>query len=227
MSTMSSFRKNQAIAPFDSTSGQSFRDYVLKQTMTIHQQAEDSRWMHKITSGEVTKSEYARYVGTLYFIYQHLEQLAEKPDVPESIRMFVRQVARATALATDYKMLTDFSINEQQSSFKKIKALNNYVTYLDQIAHEPFKLLAHLYVRYGGDMAGGRVIRKKLLDMEWDASTLNFFDLGDKDQLVEFRKNLHNLLNRIPENYHGNETAFVEESMTSFEQNIAILEELS
>lgn len=125
-------------------------------TAEKHKEAESHPFVKILFSGEIEPQFYATYLYNLHTHYNHIEVYSAMhyltKDLPSEWR-------RADLINEDYKELW----NNPDSTPKLLESTTPYMDHirlLDQI--NPNEILAHLYVRHMGDLAGGQMIAKKV-----------------------------------------------------------------
>lgn len=160
----------------------------------MHDEINSSPAALLLTSGDLAKSEYIRFLFMLWHIYDTLERaLFEHRGHPVIFHIYHPRVfSRATALSFDICHLLD-TVTWQTDPlyvafFNDIPA--PVQEYCDRIAYlgrvdapeEDVNLLAsHAYVRYLGDLSGGQIIRRKII------KAYNLYDDGDGIAFYTFR----------------------------------------
>lgn len=125
-----------------------------EQTYAKHREAETQPFVKELLGGSITKERYATFLYNLHPIYNVLETFA----IINGLMDGIQEIRRAPAINEDY--------NELWSSSEPPKLCPTVPKYLDYIKKElatnPEKLMAHLYVRHMGDLAGGQTIAKQV-----------------------------------------------------------------
>ncbi|MEK9696633.1 MAG: biliverdin-producing heme oxygenase [Candidatus Poseidoniales archaeon] len=147
-------------------------------TADQHKVAERQGFAKKLLSGKIDTYEYVTYLYNMGFIYNTLENIAWQAGVLEGIE----SIRRADKIWTDYEELLDgYSIPPM------LNITDEYCEYFRSIRNEPSKLLAHIYVRHMGDMAGGQMIAKKI------PGKGRFYEFEDVESLkLKLREKLNN-----------------------------------
>jgi heme oxygenase len=78
--------------------------------------------------------------------------------MPHGLLTGLPDIRRAPAILADYLELHD----PKQEEPKILPATENYIKYILSIKDAPQRLMAHLYVRHMGDLAGGQMIAKRV-----------------------------------------------------------------
>lgn len=200
--------------------------------------------MQGLLQGEMESESYSSYLRQYFFIYHHLERWVRQ-SLWLDLKDFVRKVAREEALVHDYKFMLaevpDFiweggSVTLFVSEHESEKAVPVVASYLDMIDYpgsgefrilpEDLHLLAHAYVRYGGDLAGGQWLVEKIKAAGIPDKQLSFYDFGDEVQVKALREQLGALINSLPERYPGCEWVFTQLVIRIYEKNYALMEGL-
>lgn len=123
-------------------------------TADKHKDAERQAFVKELLGGSITEERYATFLYNLHPIYNVLETFAMVngllADIPE--------VRRAPKIQADYQELWT-----KTEPPKLCPSVPKYMTYIkDELANDPDRLMAHLYVRHMGDLAGGQMIAKRV-----------------------------------------------------------------
>lgn len=123
-------------------------------TAEKHKAAERQEFVKELLGGSITEERYATFLYNLHPIYNVLEAFAMVNgllgDIPE--------VRRAPAIQEDYQELWKGSTPP-----KLCPTVPKYMQYIkDELSNDPDRLMAHLYVRHMGDLAGGQMIAKRV-----------------------------------------------------------------
>jgi heme oxygenase (biliverdin-producing, ferredoxin) len=167
-------------------------------TWSKHQTAERTVFARKLLRG-IDVYDYACYLFQLAPIYLTLENYARNLGILQKLP----GIDRADSIRTDLFELVggDHDLEYVPSSLK-------YKDYLDTIANDHNKILAHLYVRHMGDLYGGQMISKVI-----PGSGL-FYKFENRQELIS---NMRSLLS----------DDLADEANIAFEYAIAILEDLN
>jgi heme oxygenase (biliverdin-producing, ferredoxin) len=185
-----------------------------ERTKGLHAAVENTTLMKDVLEGNVTKEEYSAYVAALHVIYRDLEEQLEVWSHVPCLQSFVTEnfkvLFRKTALSKDLLSLG-------AESLIPVEGAVNYGNRLKEIARtRPHALIAHIYVRYLGDLFGGRMIKKRIEQMWPDAVAL--YHYTHLEGLVKsFKENLDRIClqeNEIQE--------ILEEADWAFAQHVII-----
>lgn len=162
-------------------------------TMVAHKNAETSTFMKQLFKGECSKESYQFYLWALHEVYQTLEQSIEYLKTHEVInKLYFPQLFRLQTLKNDldeWHFPTDCNVPLSVRDAVKL-----YCDRIDQLSKEqPELLIAHIYVRYLGDLSGGQMLKKVLPKNFNKQNGFNFYDFPNLDAeqtKIEFRKRL-------------------------------------
>jgi heme oxygenase len=123
-------------------------------THEAHRNAETQPFVKILFSGKINPELYAAYLKNQHPCYEILEVCA----MPHGLLNGLPDIRRAPAILEDYLELHDTTKEEP----KILEATENYIKYILSIKDEPQRLMAHIYVRHMGDLAGGQMIAKRV-----------------------------------------------------------------
>ena len=124
-------------------------------TMRQHTNAERQKFAGVLMSGKISDSAYLRYLKNQYYCYYALENNT-KFNLPDD------RLKRSEKILEDVKELQHklYESNRDMADALTESTLK-YGSYVDTIkTKEDF--MAHVYVRYLGDLRGGQMIKKKV-----------------------------------------------------------------
>jgi len=170
-----------------------------EQTYEKHKEAETQPFIKEIFQKKVSKHKYAEYLYQLYLIYHAMENIAgPKLGAYEGIP----GLYRSKAIFEDFQELAvpDKTYTIKESTLK-------YIQYIMDIT-EHNDLLAHMYVRYLGDLNGGQIFAKLI------PGSGTMFQFENKEELTNnFRAKLNDNMGL--------------EACVAFDFNIAIVKEFN
>jgi heme oxygenase len=170
-----------------------------EQTQEKHKEAETQPFIKEIFQKKVSKHKYAEYLYQLYLIYHAMENIAgPKLGAYEGIP----GLYRSKAIFEDFQELAvpDKTYTIKESTLK-------YIQYIMDIT-EHNDLLAHMYVRYLGDLNGGQIFAKLI------PGSGTMFQFENKEELTNnFRAKLNDNMGL--------------EACVAFDFNIAIVKEFN
>ena len=122
-------------------------------TLKEHRFAEEQDFAHLMMSGNIEIPVYFHYLMNQYFIYSVLENTHY--NLPDS------RLARADAIDADMEELK-LQDPIPMSCYDLTPSTEEYIQYVKENIHTENQDLAHIYVRYLGDLRGGQMIAKKV-----------------------------------------------------------------
>ena len=125
-------------------------------THEAHQNAERQEFVKILFSGKINPKLYATFLKNQHPCYEILEEcammhpglLADMPDVRQ-----------APKIDEDFQELWGKDNEEKPELLPVVK---KYMDHIMSIKDDPKKLMAHIYVRHMGDLAGGQMISKRV-----------------------------------------------------------------
>lgn len=123
-------------------------------TADKHREAERTVFVKELLGGSITEERYATFLFNLHPIYHVLEMFAMLNGSLDDLN----DLCRAKAIHEDYlELWTDTKPPETCPTVER------YLKYIkDELAPNPERLFAHIYVRHMGDLAGGQMIAKRV-----------------------------------------------------------------
>ena len=123
-------------------------------THEAHKNAETQPFVKILFSGKISPKLYSAYLKNQHPCYEILEVCA----MPHGLLTGLPDMRRAPAILADYLELH----NPDDAEPTILPAVQNYIKYILSIKDDPKRLMAHLYVRHMGDLAGGQLIAKRV-----------------------------------------------------------------
>ncbi|ORX56152.1 hypothetical protein DM01DRAFT_1362437 [Hesseltinella vesiculosa] len=208
-------------------------------TKVIHRAAETSVFTRRFLKGDITREEYGRYLLSLYFVYQKMEDLLKRHKDHPVVKLiyFPEELNREMTLVQDldYFYGKDLAAALRMDPMSKTPAVQSYLDTLDAACSvSPSLLIAHSYSRYLGDLSGGQMLAKRLKkcilhlqedDASWDSTdglAFYHFNLGNQ---AEFKDYFRHQLNGAQVDADMRDL-IVQEAVRSFELNIAVFDEV-
>lgn len=124
-------------------------------TKEAHTNAERQEFVKILFSGKINPKLYAVYLKNQHPQYELLEVCAMAAGV---LNGFPEDIRQAPKILADFQELWD----EKDGDPEVLNATKKYIDHIMSIKHDPQKLMAHIYVRHMGDMAGGQMIAKRV-----------------------------------------------------------------
>jgi len=123
-------------------------------TKDAHTNAEKQPFVKILFSGQIDPLLYAIYLYNQFQIYDMLETHALMSGLLKDLP----KIQRAPRIHEDFYELWP----RGDAPPTELPATTAYKQYLTQIREDPTKLMAHIYVRHMGDLAGGQMIAKRV-----------------------------------------------------------------
>ena len=123
-------------------------------TAEKHKAAERTEFVKELLGGSITEERYATFLFNIHPIYHVLESFSIINGSMDGLQ----DLCRATAIYNDYLELW-----QDTKPPELCPTVNRYLKYIkDELASNPDRLFAHIYVRHMGDLAGGQMIAKRV-----------------------------------------------------------------
>jgi heme oxygenase len=123
-------------------------------THDAHKNAERQEFVKIMFSGNINPKLYATFLKNQHPCYEILEVCA----MPHLLLHGLPDIRRAPAILSDFRELW----SEADGEATILPTTNRYIEYILSIKDQPERLMAHIYVRHMGDLAGGQMIAKKV-----------------------------------------------------------------
>jgi heme oxygenase len=138
----------------------SFSTVIRTASHEQHTEAETSTFMSDLLGGRLGVEAYARYTEQLWFVYEALEDGAERLASHPVAGPFIRpELFRLPALERDLAHLRGPG---WRAALSALPATRAYAARVRECAEQwPGGYIAHHYTRYLGDLSGGQIIRDK------------------------------------------------------------------
>ena len=136
-----------------------FSQSLRERTWTGHGDSEGASFMRDLMEGRGTRDDYIALVAQHYFIYEALEQAAERfAGDPVAAPFISPQLTRLPALELDLEFLLG---PDWRAQITPVPSTERYVDRIRAVADEGWSggFVAHHYTRYLGDLSGGQIIR--------------------------------------------------------------------
>jgi len=124
-------------------------------TKDAHTNAERQEFVKILFSGTINPKLYATFLKNQHPCYEILEVCA----MPHQLLHGLPDIRRASAIHSDFEELWD---DEVDGKPHMLSTTEKYIKYILSIKDDPKRLMAHIYVRHMGDLAGGQMIAKKV-----------------------------------------------------------------
>jgi heme oxygenase len=146
-------------------------------TRALHAEAERSGFVAALLAGRGTREGYALWLRNLWLAYDALEAALPRSRISPLIDP---RVFRAAALTQDLATLAG-------AAWRGLPALPEGIAYAAHVARGgDAALVAHAYVRYLGDLNGGRALRRIVQrSLGLDDRALNFYAYAESPEVLE------------------------------------------
>lgn len=187
-------------------------------TRGLHSAAERAGVMPRLLRGELPLPRYVALLHQLQALYDALEAALQQHQHRPGSLPWLPALARGAALRADLQHL------DPGGTPRLVAPMQDYVAHLARLAQDPTApLAAHAYVRYLGDLAGGRVLHRVV------ARAYGLQDAGlrfyafDTDT-AQLGLALRAALDALPAGHHG---AIVAEAQAAFRRHVDLFEALA
>jgi heme oxygenase len=123
-------------------------------TKDLHTEAEKQPFVKELFSGKIDPKLYATYLLNQHAMYELLEVCSMQHGLLNDMQ----DIRRGPHIFSDFLELWP----DADTRPNLLPATQKYIDHIMSIKDDPKKLLAHLYVRHMGDLAGGQMIAKKV-----------------------------------------------------------------
>jgi heme oxygenase len=123
-------------------------------TKDAHTKAERQAFVKVLFSGNINPDLYATFLFNQHPCYNVLEAFA----LDNRIINDLPDIRRSPYIYEDYEELWE----DTSTPPTLLPVVKDYLAHLASIKDDPKKLMAHIYVRHMGDLAGGQMIAKKV-----------------------------------------------------------------
>lgn len=124
-------------------------------TKVNHTNAERQEFVKILFSGTIDPKLYATYLYNQFPMYELLEVCA----MPHGLLSDMPGILRAKAIRADFEELWG---SDEEDRPKMCAVTKQYMDHIMKIKDDSKLLMAHIYVRHMGDLAGGQMIAKKV-----------------------------------------------------------------
>jgi heme oxygenase (biliverdin-producing, ferredoxin) len=122
-------------------------------TYQSHREAERQYFVKILLSGKISKLMYSYYLENQLEMYRALEKAC---DEHECLSKLIDKLSRVDSIERDI-----MSLCQSTKHIPYLKTTQDYIKHIDSISNDTMLLMAHIYVRYMGDLSGGQFIAKK------------------------------------------------------------------
>lgn len=213
------------MSPTPPHSSRPLSETLRRATRELHAEAESTELMARLLGGTTNPSEYGALVAALLPIYQAMEEELKTHETHPVLGPFWNpDLTRTSALKVDLADLAEAGI--QVDRHRGHRAGTPLAQRIRKVAQDdPVRLSAHAYVRYLGDLAGGRMLGRALssvLGPPGSPGTAFFRFPPQLDVASEVRR-IRAALDSIPASKHA---AVISEAKEAFRLHISLAQEL-
>ena len=204
-------------------------------TRDLHAQTERTGAMADLLAGRLSRPGYCAMLRNLHALYAALEAALEagmqrQPPDAAVLRLHAGPLQREAALAADLAALhgplwrTELRLQPAARAYaQRLQALS-----LAQSPAQSPALVAHVYVRYLGDLHGGQILKRlvaRSMGLLGDSGT-QFYEFGDETQVLALRQGLRVALGSLALD-SADSDAVVTEARWAFLQHQQLFTELA
>jgi heme oxygenase len=215
--------------PVDVEAGPSLSVALREGTRRVHEQAEGSRFVAALVSGALPLAGYIGLVAQNRAVYATLERHADGyRGHPVAGQVIIDGLERSARLAADLAALLGADWQARAAELV-VPATERYVSHLDVVlAVSPTAFVAHHYVRYLGDLAGGQILRRSIEATYTTAveSGTGFYRFEAVGRVKPFRDRYREILDGLPLDPAGR-AAVVDEAVRAFALNTDVFADLA
>ncbi|MEI9907908.1 MAG: biliverdin-producing heme oxygenase [Actinomycetota bacterium] len=204
-----------------------FHDEIKAATDHSHRQAEESRFIVDLMSGKSSLLGYFRYMQALAPVYKKMESLLEERSSSTLLNYFDhRALDRYEKIEKDLDFLAiGLNLVGDWRDEELLAPTKVYLSHLDSQISDA-RLLAHHYIRYLGDLSGGRIIGR-MMQTHYSIApqAMNFYDFDGVGDAVFYKRRYRDLLNLVPFTATEKEQ-FLDEVVRLYQLTTAMFKEL-
>ena len=191
-----------------------------------HEQAENSPFIVQLMSGELDLRSYAAYLTQLAWLYRELEEHTTTGVAFESSEpLWSPYLLRGAAIDHD---LRELGVSDWQSTTAVTPAMSRYCDHIATLGdRSDYRLIAHHYTRYLGDLSGGQAIAR-LVARHYGATAeqLTFYSFEGIPEPVRFKEAYRDSLDSLPLS-DDELSALVAEVQLAFTFNQSVFDDLA
>jgi heme oxygenase len=197
-------------------------DLMKSETWDLHTEAETTGFINQILRGTASLPHYISFLKNLQPIYEAMESSYEWLESYPTLSAYMgHQIARSDSIAFDLEHLTALCKGPVCSAI--FESTRHYQANVNTALTENHAaMLAHIYVRYLGDLNGGLVLQKLLgKHLELPTECLTFYSFPKIDNLSEFKSSFREALNNLSLDHESKRRSVVA-ARTAFSFNIEL-----
>lgn len=167
-------------------------------TWDLHTEAETTGFINQILRGTASLPQYIDFLYNLKPVYAAMESSYDwLADFPALKPYMGESIARTEAIHHDLERLSARS--ENASAPRRLESTKTYQAHIERaLRRDHPAMLAHIYVRYLGDVNGGLVLQRLLgKHLDLPADCLTFYDFPKIADLSAFKTGFRDALNNL------------------------------
>lgn len=195
-----------------------------EETTNAHREAEHSSFMNQLLAGDLGADAVIALQQQMLHVYTTLERAVELlSDDPRVAAIGDPELRRAQRLRSDLAALgAEVDVAPSTATLR-------YILTVDKAANEAdaASIIAHHYVRYLGDLAGGQVIARKMQQLYGvPRDALTFYDFSHLGAIKPYRDRYREALDSLDLSDEEHERMLAA-AAEAFRLNIAVFASLS
>ncbi len=200
-----------------------FVDRMKEETFEAHELSKDSGFATSLMGGDWSPLAFVEWQRALHPVYTSLEEIMIANRKDPSLHIFDhRKLDRRDKIFND---LATYGVDPITSP-SPLPAVANYIAAVKDAGSSPNRIMAYHYTRYMGDMIGGQVIARTLMEKyNMPKESLTCYDFTGIGDLYHYRKTYKILIDLVPWS-DEERLGFIEEVKTAYEVNAALFHEL-
>jgi heme oxygenase len=191
-----------------------------------HKETENSSFIMDLMQGKLNLEAYAKYLTNLAWLYESLEAKVRSGSAfTSSEDIWDEKLVRLDAITQDLEAL---GVHDWKNTTSPSTAMTSYIEHINSLeGKSDFRLVAHHYTRYLGDLSGGQAIAA-LVGRHYGATSdqLNFYRFQQIDDIVRYKDSYRAALDSLEISSEQIEE-LVKEVQLAFAFNQKVFEDLA
>ena len=204
-----------------------FSQALRERTWSSHGDSEGAGFMHDLMTGAGTKDDYTALVAQHWFMYEALEEAAERfADDPVARRFITPALTRLPAIEIDLEHLIGRDWRER---IAPVPSVVEYASRIRAIAESGWTggFIAHHYTRYLGDLSGGQAIGRIMSRrFGFETNGVAFYIFDEIADPKAFKETYREQLDAVGWDAEERERV-IEEVLRAYRYNTAVFEDLA
>ncbi len=179
-----------------------------------------------LMQGKLNLEAYAKYLTNLAWLYESLEAKVRSGSAfTSSEDIWDEKLVRLDAITQDLEAL---GVHDWKNTTSPSTAMTSYIEHINSLeGKSDFRLVAHHYTRYLGDLSGGQAIAA-LVGRHYGATSdqLNFYRFQQIDDIVRYKDSYRAALDSLEISSEQIEE-LVKEVQLAFAFNQKVFEDLA